>query len=132
MTIANAPGRIYLQVGDDAEPTPNYDGCTWCADRINESDVEYVRGDLSEEALHRAALDARDSAGIVGLDAAETIQHLAAKLRQAEQSSIGWEDSNGAIRRSPDDCQGRPVAAWHGSQRFEIASSVSTSQDARP
>lgn len=130
--MSSAPSRIYLQVGEDAESLDHYSESTWCADRINESDVEYVRADLSEEALHRAALDARDSAGIVGLDAAGTIQHLAAKLRQAEQSSIGWEDSNGAIRRSPDDCQGRPVAAWHGSQRFEIASSVSTSQDARP
>lgn len=37
------PTRIYFQTGD--EPPTDYSECTWCADRINDSDVEYVRAD---------------------------------------------------------------------------------------
>lgn len=47
MTLPHTPSRIYLQVGDDAESLNHYSESTWCADRINESDVEYVRGDLA-------------------------------------------------------------------------------------
>lgn len=35
--------RIYLQDGPDAEPSPSVGGTTWCSDRINDSDSEWVR-----------------------------------------------------------------------------------------
>ena len=35
--------RIYLQSGDDAEPDPTVGGCTWCKDKINDSDAEFAR-----------------------------------------------------------------------------------------
>ena len=48
-----APNIIYLQTANDDEP---YDeGITWCVDRINESDVKYVKAQIAEERLE--ALD---------------------------------------------------------------------------
>jgi len=41
MTANKAPEKIYLQV----DPDEWIDGITWCEDRINDSDVEYVRSD---------------------------------------------------------------------------------------
>lgn len=44
--MKNIPNKIYLQIGDD---TPKYidfndlDEVTWCADRISENDIEYIR-----------------------------------------------------------------------------------------
>jgi len=37
------PSKIYLQVQDidTDEPIQSLDGCTWCADRIMRTDVEY-------------------------------------------------------------------------------------------
>ncbi len=43
-----APNAIYLQVEEPIE-------VTWCADRINETDVKYVRAQIAEERLE--ALD---------------------------------------------------------------------------
>lgn len=58
MTLPHAPSRIYLQVGDDAEPPINYSESTWCADRINGSDVEYVRADLATSSVEPTHQDA--------------------------------------------------------------------------
>lgn len=45
----NPPERIFLQVDPEGEGYPSeYEGVTWCRDRINETDVEYVRKDLTE------------------------------------------------------------------------------------
>lgn len=41
-----APERVYLQVEDD-----DFEGASWCADRINEEDVEYIRADLLSNLL---------------------------------------------------------------------------------
>jgi hypothetical protein len=38
----DAPERIFLV--DD----PNMDGLVWCEDRVNDSDVEYIRADSEE------------------------------------------------------------------------------------
>ena len=51
----DAPKKIYLQVlgeEDDerADVWPD-EGITWCQDRINNSDVEYIRSDLVKEEL---------------------------------------------------------------------------------
>lgn len=55
--LSNAPERIYLQDGIDKDyaedgivPADVYKGnedMTWCKDRINDNDTEYVRADLS-------------------------------------------------------------------------------------
>ena len=38
-----APIEIYLQVGGNADVP--IEGPTWCEDRINDGDIEYVRAD---------------------------------------------------------------------------------------
>jgi len=50
-----APERIYLQASMTEEDDDWDDeiGVTWCVDRINDSDVEYVRRDVAAE-LYRA------------------------------------------------------------------------------
>lgn len=47
--MKDMPDRIYLQVDPEGEGYPGSEGVTWCADRINETDIEYVRADKSEE-----------------------------------------------------------------------------------
>lgn len=43
--IKNLPKKIYLQIGDiDANNGVDFDeltGVTWCADKINDNDIEY-------------------------------------------------------------------------------------------
>ena len=46
--VVNVPRRIYLQVfgPDGNDPDGPYDGeITWCVDRINDSDIEYILND---------------------------------------------------------------------------------------
>ena len=48
--IPNAPERIYLQLGDDPpDEFPHGHDVTWCVDKIDECDIEYVRADLFEQ-----------------------------------------------------------------------------------
>jgi hypothetical protein len=44
-TIRTWPARIYLQQ-EEVAPYKEHSEVTWCADRINKRDVEYVRIDL--------------------------------------------------------------------------------------
>lgn len=39
--MSDAPKRIYLQL-DDEDRVEGWGGATWCVDRINDEDVEYV------------------------------------------------------------------------------------------
>lgn len=48
-----APKRLYLQT--DWEGEPMEDEWTWCADQINETDVEYVRSDTIADLEKRLA-----------------------------------------------------------------------------
>ena len=41
MTANKAPEKIYLQI----DPDEWIGGTTWCEDRINDSDIEYIRAD---------------------------------------------------------------------------------------
>ena len=42
------PKKIYLQV----EPEDDiHEGITWCEDRINDTDIEYIRADLAKEKV---------------------------------------------------------------------------------
>lgn len=52
--MRNIPNKIYLQIGEDAELAVDYrefsrDDITWCEDRINDNDIEYVRSDMNVE-----------------------------------------------------------------------------------
>ena len=44
--MAEAPDKIYLQI-EDVDDVFHSDGVSWCADKINDTDVEYIRADLS-------------------------------------------------------------------------------------
>ena len=46
------PERLFLQY--DGEDDPVYEGQTWCADKINNADIEYIRLDLHDAALREA------------------------------------------------------------------------------
>lgn len=48
------PEKIYLQVDPENEGSMGREGVTWCADKINETDVEYVRKDLVREIPNKA------------------------------------------------------------------------------
>ena len=44
-----APKEIFLQVDEDGEKAIEWlDGSTWAANRINKSDVRYIRADLPD------------------------------------------------------------------------------------
>lgn len=48
------PEKIYLQVDPEGESADDFfDGVTWCADRINNSEVEYVRVDIVSDQLKK-------------------------------------------------------------------------------
>lgn len=42
-----APEVIWLQIDGEAEQFQGWDAQTWCEDKINETDVKYVRADLT-------------------------------------------------------------------------------------
>jgi hypothetical protein len=48
-TVPGSPERIYLQHDpeDTGEPFNEAHEVTWCADKINDTDIEYVRADLA-------------------------------------------------------------------------------------
>ena len=43
--MINIPEKIYLQIEDDGEFDDDFNeiSTTWCSDKINETDIEYVR-----------------------------------------------------------------------------------------
>ena len=53
----DAPACIYLQHDPEntGEPFNRAHEVTWCIDRINATDIEYVRADLAERTAKRKA-----------------------------------------------------------------------------
>ena len=50
--LHNAPKAIWLQVdpeGDGPGEWDTHSDATWCVDKINNNDIEYVRADLIED-----------------------------------------------------------------------------------
>lgn len=44
MELHKGPENIFLQVDPDGESACDWiDGVTWCEDRLNETDIEYVK-----------------------------------------------------------------------------------------
>ena len=59
-----APAKIYLQVdpeGERPEVLDCLEGVTWCQDKINDNDVEYIRADLAAGTLKECDCDVRGS-----------------------------------------------------------------------
>lgn len=53
--MTNLPEKIYLQVDPEEENPelfdPPYEGVTWCTDKINDNDVEYIRPETLYEKI---------------------------------------------------------------------------------
>ena len=50
--MMKAPDRIYLQIDPDGEGAfYQIDETTWCQDKINDNDVEYIRADLVKQEV---------------------------------------------------------------------------------
>lgn len=50
--MKNLPEKIYLQIGEEADIDDYLDfnelvGVSWCSDKIEESDVEFIRSDIA-------------------------------------------------------------------------------------
>lgn len=48
--MKNVPAKIYLQIDADGETPENFkelEGITWCSEKINQNDIEYIQADLS-------------------------------------------------------------------------------------
>jgi heterodisulfide reductase subunit A-like polyferredoxin len=59
--MKNLPEKIYLQIGEEADIDDNIDfnelvGVSWCSDKIEESDVEFVRSDIAEQMAKEFAM----------------------------------------------------------------------------
>jgi hypothetical protein len=66
--VSDAPQVIYLQLGCDlCGEAADTEGVTWCADRIEECDVKYVRADRIEQ-LERELADWKAAAADADLD----------------------------------------------------------------
>lgn len=54
VTVTNVPARIYLNLGDLYEmgeiPFQQLTDVTWCEDKIDDTDIEYVRADASAQS----------------------------------------------------------------------------------
>lgn len=51
MTPKGAPKRIYLQLGPEpverGDKFSDFHDVTWCVDRVDNGDIEYVRADIA-------------------------------------------------------------------------------------
>ena len=89
----NFPKKIYLQQEDGEHPEcDNYfgQGMTWCEDKINKDDAEYVRADLVNHKLLQIAhqvckneLDDREYIDNIGFeDDLELCQSILSRIKQ--------------------------------------------------
>lgn len=87
----NAPETIWLQVDPNGEDPTDWflpEGATWCKDKVNGSDVEYVRADVVESLRQQLAdtetllNEMRDEASTYRVQANNLEQQLA-EIRQA-------------------------------------------------
>jgi hypothetical protein len=52
--MSDAPREIWLQwLGEYADAPNNMDEVTWCRDKINNSDIQYIRVDMVEAERSR-------------------------------------------------------------------------------
>ncbi len=74
--------RIWLQPGPD-----EYNGRTWCEDKINDDDTEYIRLDVHAAEIERAQKDyAEDHTELMGWRA--EARELAVKSKAAEDQLV--------------------------------------------
>jgi hypothetical protein len=49
--MIKTPGKIYLQIEDN--DGDGLEEITWCTDRINDSDVQYIRADIISNVFNK-------------------------------------------------------------------------------
>lgn len=57
--MKEAPRKIYLQIGDHNYDDLDHEEVTWCSDRNDDSDIEYIRTDINEEMLEALKKDCK-------------------------------------------------------------------------
>jgi len=83
--MKNVPEKIHLNLGTDVEPDDDFSelnengDITWCADRIWDTDIEYIRLDIVEAILHEVASRwgsdyGGSTVGVLGRQAKEIIE----------------------------------------------------------
>ena len=109
----SAPEVIWLQVDPEAEQFDGWEAQTWCEDKINETDVKYVRADLTPNIELTGA--ARHEAGIDALR--EENKNLRSALHDCVKSLQGYrcELSDG----QPCDAEKAAVAILTPNDRVE-------------
>jgi len=103
MTTTNteAPPRIFLVIGEDCPRDAQWDQLeevTWCADKIDDNSIEYVRADTARAQIDSVTRE-RDAALGIAADLRElcaTTEHgrvaitVAAGAVSQERHQFGW------------------------------------------
>jgi hypothetical protein len=80
--MKNIPQKIYLQIGEDVSTKENDSdfnnlaGVSWCADKINNTDIEYVlksEETFTKEQMIQCYIDAVNNSGDTLLNAKKMI-----------------------------------------------------------
>ena len=78
-----APDKIYLQVDPEGESADDsVEGVTWCQDKINDNDVEYIRTDLINASQSDSAGDALS---VVATNLKKTVGELQEAVNKFER-----------------------------------------------
>lgn len=90
--VGKCPDRIWLQIEDDGEVIPSDGERTFCKDKINDSDVEYLRADRRAKP---ADDDSAPDGGWIACSAARPHAGTPVEMRWRDGSTeIGeWRDS---------------------------------------
>ena len=75
--MKKAPDIIYLQIAEDEIGNYDADEVTWCADRVNDTDVKYARVDAIGKLERRVAVLYSDLLKILALEDTVTEKELA-------------------------------------------------------
>ena len=75
--MKNLPEHIYLNFGpiDEDEDFAALREVTWCTDKINETDAEYVRADLMDTIIDQAFEYAAENARMIPNGLSEDVNH---------------------------------------------------------
>ena len=103
--MMKAPDRIYLQVSDDMRPPEDghvWKETSWCQDKINDDDIEYVRATPPTGDLREAAQKVLD----IFLEETEFSGTPDPVLRWVERVSIAAQQMKLALASQPVETKG--------------------------
>ena len=99
------PKKIYLQTTDEDEQQPyKYDfSITWCEDKVNNSDVEYLRADLATDGREELEKQLQDSLLLYNNQTA-TIIKLEKECEGKDEVNRGLQN---ACKKWEEICEGK-------------------------